>query len=69
MFTTALRSKYQNNYWQRRRTLLRGLDNSVMKAGADPDVFLPEIHQLRDELGNSDEVVFTGRLTTITLDV
>ena len=36
----ALQNKYQNNSRQRRRTLLRRLDNSVMKPDTDPDVFL-----------------------------
>ncbi|CAM9100972.1 unnamed protein product [Ascophyllum nodosum] len=41
----ALQSKYQNNSRQRRRTLLRRLDNSVMKSDTDPDVFLSDINQ------------------------
>ena len=55
----ALQSKYQNRYRQRRRTLLRGLDNSVIKANTDPDVFLSEVDQLRDEHSDLDKVVFT----------
>ena len=35
----ALQSKYQNNSRQRRRNVLRQLDNSVMKPDTDPDVF------------------------------
>ena len=64
----ALQSKYQNNSRQRRRTLLRRLDNSVMKPDTDPDVFLSEIHQIRDELGGFDETISMERLTTIILD-
>ena len=64
----ALQSKYQNNSRQRRRTLLRRLDNIVMKLDADPDVFLSEINQIRDELGVLDETVSTERLTAILLD-
>ena len=64
----ALQSKYQNNSRQRRRTLLRRLGNSVMKPDPDPDVFLSEISQIRDELGDLDETISTGRLTTIILD-
>ena len=64
----ALQSKYQNNSRQRRRTLLRLLDNSVMKPDTDPDVFLSEINQIRDELSVLDETVSTERLTTIILD-
>ena len=43
----GLQSKYQNNSPQRRRALLRRLDNSVMKPDTDPDVFLSEINQIR----------------------
>ena len=39
-----------------------------MKPDTDPDVFLPEINQIRDELGVLDEAVSIERLTTITLD-
>ena len=42
----ALQSKHQSNSRQRRRTLLRRLDNSVMKPDTDPDVFLSEINQI-----------------------
>ena len=64
----ALQSKYQNNSRQRRRTLLRRLDNSVMKPDTDPDVFLSEINQICNELGALDETISTERLTTIILD-
>ena len=40
----ALQGKYQINSRQRRRTLLRRLDNCVMKPDTDPDVFLSEIN-------------------------
>ena len=39
----ALQSKYENSSRQRRRTLLRRLDNSLMKPDTGPDVFLSEI--------------------------
>ena len=65
----ALQSKCQNNSRQRRRTLLRRLHNSVMKPDTDPDVFLSEINQIRDELDVLDETISTERLTTtIILD-
>ena len=35
----ALKNKYQNTSRLRRRTLLRQLDNSVMRSKIDPDVF------------------------------
>ena len=63
----ALQSKYQNNSWQRRRTLLRHLDD--MKPDTDLDIFLSETNQIRDELSVLDETVSTERLTTIILDV
>ena len=65
----ALQSKYQNNSRQRRRTLLRRLDNSVIKSDSDPDILLSEINQIRDEICVFDEIVSTERLTTIILDV
>ena len=64
----ALQSKYQNSSRQRRLTLLRRLDNNVMKPYTDPDVFLSETNQIRDELGVLDETVATERLTTKILD-
>ena len=39
-----------------------------MKADTDPDVFLLEIYQLRDELSDLDELVSNERLTTIIID-
>ena len=39
-----------------------------MKPDSDPDVFLSEINQIRDELGVLDETVSMKRLTTIILD-
>ena len=53
----ALQSKYLSSSRQRKQTLLRRLDNSVMKVDTDPDVSLSEINQLRDELRDLDEAV------------
>ena len=39
-----------------------------MKPDADPDVFMSEINQIRDELGVLDKTVSTERLTTTILD-
>ena len=39
-----------------------------MKSDTDPDVFLSEINQIRDELGVLDETVSTECLTTIIFD-
>ena len=47
---------------------MRRLDNSVMRSDIDPDVFLSEVFQLRDEPSNSGEAVPDERLTTIILD-
>ena len=56
----ALKNKYQNTSHQRRQTLLWQLDNSVMKFDTNPDVFLFEIFQLRDELSGLGETVSTS---------
>ena len=40
----------------------------MMKPDTDPDVFLSEINQIRDEFGVLDDTVSTERLTTIVLD-
>ena len=48
---------------------MRRLDSSIMNADTDPDAFLYEIYQLRDELGDLGEAVPTERLATIILDV
>ena len=47
---------------------MRRLDNSLMKADPDIDVFLSKINQIRDEKSVLDEVVSTERLATIILD-
>ena len=64
----ALESKYQNSSQQRRQTLLRHLNNSVIKFDIDPDVFMSEINRIRDELSVLDEAVSTERLTIIIFD-
>ena len=64
----ALKNKYQNTFRQRRWTLLRRLDNSVMRSDIDPDVLLSKVFQLRDELDDLGETVIDERLTTIILD-
>ena len=64
----ALKNKYQNTSRQHRRTLLWQLDNSVRRSDIDPDVFLSEVFQLRDELDDLGETVTDEALTTIILD-
>ena len=44
------------------------LDNSVMKACTDLDVFMSKMYQLRDKLSDLDEVIFTEHLTNIILN-
>ena len=56
------------NHRQRRRTLLRCVCNSVMKADTDPDVFLSEMFQLGDELCDLDDVGSIERLTVMIVD-
>ena len=65
----ALKNEYRNTFRRRRRTLSRRLDNSVMRSNIDPDMFLSEVFQLRDELNDLSEVVSNERFTLIILDV
>ena len=62
-----LKAKHKILSRQRRRSVLRRLDKSVMRAHIDPDVFLFEFFQLHDELSDLGEVVSNERLTTIFL--
>ena len=64
----ALTNKYKNTPRQRRGTLLRHLDNSVMRSDINPDMFFSKVFQLSDELSDLNEFVFNERLTTIILD-
>ena len=64
----VLKNKYQNTSRQRRRTLLRWLDNSVVRSDVDPDVFLSEVFQLRGGLNDLGEAVTDERLIFIILD-
>ena len=49
-------------------TLFCRLDNIMTTTDTDPDVFLSEMNQLRDEFCDLDEVVSTERLTALILD-
>ena len=64
----ALKNMHQNASPQRRWTLLRRLDNSVMSSDIDPDVFLSQVYQLHDEFGDLGEIVTNEPLTTAILD-
>ena len=65
----ALKNKCQNTSRQRSmRTLLRLLDDSIMRPDIDSDVFLSEVFQLCDELNDLSEALTYERLTTIILD-
>ena len=57
----ALLVKYKNNSKQRRRTLMRKLDNSTMEDGQDPDVFFVQVEQLADDLENMGEPISNHR--------
>ena len=61
----AFKNKNQNTSRKRKRTLLRQLDNNVIRSDTDPDVFLSEAFQQRVELSDLDEVGSDERLTTI----
>ena len=45
----TLKNKYQNTSRQRRRTVLRRLDNGIMRSDIYFNVLLSEVFQLRDE--------------------
>ena len=47
---------------------MRRLDNSVIRSDIDPDVFLSEVFQLRDELNDLGEIATDESLTNIILD-
>ncbi|CAM9980923.1 unnamed protein product, partial [Sphacelaria rigidula] len=64
----GLIAKYQNSSKQRRRILMRQLDNLTMSQGEDPDVFLSNIYQIKDELNNMNESVSDERLTDIIIE-
>ena len=55
-------------YRQRRQTPLRRLDNIVMRADTDPDVFMSEVYQLCSELRALGKALVSECLTTIILD-
>ena len=62
----ALLVKYENNSTQRRRTLMRKLDNSKIEGGQDQDVFV-QVEQLVDELENMGEPISKHRVMDIIL--
>ena len=51
---------------QRRRTLMRKLDNSKIEGGQDQDVFV-QVEQLVDELENMGEPISKHRVMDIIL--
>ena len=63
----ALLVKYKNNSKQRRRTLMRKLDNSTMEDGQDPDVFFVQVEQLADDLENMGDPISKHRVVDIIL--
>ena len=66
----CVKNKYQNTSRESRRTPLQRLYNRVMRSEIDPDVFLSEIPQQRDELNDfTKKVVTNEHLITIILVV
>ena len=63
----ALLVKYENNSTQRRRTLMRKLDNFKMEDGQDPDMFFVQVKQLADDLENMGEPISKHRVMDIIL--
>ena len=59
--------KYENNSTQRRRTLMRKLDNFKMEDGQDPDMFFVQVKQLADDLENMGEPISKHRVMDIIL--
>jgi len=57
----GLIAKYQNSSKQRRRILMRQLDNLTMSQGEDPDLFLSKIYQIKDELTAIGEIITEER--------
>ncbi|CAM9523918.1 unnamed protein product, partial [Sphacelaria rigidula] len=64
----GLVGKYENSSKQRRRILMRQLDNMKMSPGQDPDVFLTKIYELRDQLVYMGEPISDERLTDIVVE-
>ena len=58
----ALLGKYENNSTQRRRTLMRKLDNSKNGGRTDPDVFFVQVEQLADNLKSMGEPISKHRV-------
>ena len=64
----ALIAKYENSSQQRRRILIRQLDNLKMSPRQDPDEFLTKMSELRDQLVYMGEPISDDRLTDIVVE-
>ncbi|CAM9512073.1 unnamed protein product, partial [Sphacelaria rigidula] len=64
----ALVGKYENSSKQRRRILMRQLDNIKILPGQDPDVFLTKMYELRDQLVYMGEPISDDRLTDTAVE-
>ncbi|CAM9161903.1 unnamed protein product, partial [Sphacelaria rigidula] len=64
----ALVGKYDNSSKQRRRILMRQLDNIEMSPAQDSDVFLTKVYELRDQLVYMGEPISDERLTDIVVE-
>ncbi len=63
-----MRDKYENNSSQRRRILMRKLDNSRMEHGEDPDNFFSRVEYLIDDLAALNEPVTQHRKMDVILN-
>ncbi|CAM9471704.1 unnamed protein product, partial [Sphacelaria rigidula] len=64
----ALVAKYEISSKQRRRILMRQLDNIKMSPGQEPDVFLTKVFELRDQLVYMGEPISDERLVDIVVE-
>lgn len=63
-----MREKYENNSSQRRRILMRKLDNCRMEHGEDPDNFFSKVEYLIDDLAALNEPVTEHRKMDVILN-
>lgn len=63
-----MRGKYENNSSQRRRILMRKLDNCRMDHGEDPDNFFSRVEYLIDDLAALNEPVRQHRKMDVILN-
>ena len=64
----AMGEKYLNSSMQRRRVLMRKLNDMTMTPNQDPDEYLTQIFQQRDELEHIGETFTKARILNIILE-